>query len=119
MTSLTNKTPLTFSALFLLLIVCLTVAVCNKKADFTTSEQTIETVLAQDEDATFTGHTYVKLSENNEVLIMRYKNDPATIETIFVLTLEQNNKMTIQAGDLGLLSAHYYKDKRAVDYLHS
>lgn len=114
MTKLTNKTPLTFSGLFLLVIVCLTVAVCNKKADFTTAEQTIETLLAQEEEATFTGHTYVKLSENNEVLIMQYKNDPATIETIFVLALEQKNKMTIQAGDLGLSTAHYYKDKRAV-----
>lgn len=114
MTKLTNKTPITLPGLFLLLIICLIVAVCNKKADFTTAEQTIETLLAQDKEATFTGHTYIKLSENNEVLIMQYKNDPATIETIFVLALEQKNKMTIQAGDLGLSTAHYYKDKKAV-----
>ncbi|WP_166437238.1 hypothetical protein [Niastella caeni] len=113
-----QQLPLTIFGMVILSFLTLFIAVCNKKNAFATTEETLQTTLAQDQGEIFTGHTYIKVSENNEVLIMQIKNDPAIVENIFVLALEKKDLITIQPGDLGLSSVIYYRDKRAV-VLHS
>lgn len=60
----------------------------------------------------------MRVTANNEVLILQSVNHPDTIDQIVLLSAENNVKLDIAQGNLGYSTLFYYKDKGGI-VLHS
>lgn len=90
------------------------IAGCNKQAEFAATNKTLQSAIQQDIGEELKGNIYVKVTGNNEVLILQSGHHPDTIDQITLLAADKKTKLDIEEGDLGYSTLFYYKDKRGI-----